>query len=155
MSTSAPSKTRDVTDVNVARRLINYSALIEEIVGRLATDGIADTKGLRATHGYNRAGRYLRIHAKFVLWVGVHLEAWRAWGVTPIWWQQNADSPESGIKGQLRQTLELFDDALEAQGMLFIPIRLTTGVERDRVIDDAAQQMRTIADRLLETFPGG
>lgn len=28
-----------------------------------------------------------------------------------------------------------------------------TGVERDRVIDDAVAQMTRIADRLLETFP--
>ena len=35
----------------------------------------------------------------------------------------------------------------------YIPIRLMTGVERNRVMDEAVAQMARIADSLLETFP--
>ena len=52
-----PLREDDVTDRNVARRLINYTGLIDEIVGRLKTDGIADTKNLGSSHGYDFAGR--------------------------------------------------------------------------------------------------
>ena len=41
------------------------------------------------------------------------------------------------------------DDAEETDSRLYIPIRLTTGSERDRVIDDAVRQMRSMADRFL------
>ena len=68
-----PLREDEVTDVNVARRLINYSDSIEEIVARLVTDGIASTKGLRPAHGYTSAGRYLGVHVKFGLWLGVDL----------------------------------------------------------------------------------
>jgi hypothetical protein len=145
----------EVTDVNVARRLINYSELIEEIVGRLVADGIASTKGVRPAHGYTSAGRYLRLHAKFGLWLGVDLEAWRHRGITPLWSEHNTSGSFSGLEGKLRQARQLFDDAHEADGWLYIPIRLTTGVERDRVIDDAVRQMRGMADRFLEAFPDG
>ena len=150
-----PLREDEVTDVNVARRLINYSDLIEEIVGRLVTDGIASTKGLRPTHSYTSAGRYLSVHAKFGLWLGVDLMAWRDWGITPLWSEHNTTDDFSGIEGKIRQAEPLFDDAHEADGWLYIPVRLTTGAERDRVIDGAVLQMRSIADKLLQGFPDG
>ena len=86
-----PLREDEVTDVNVARRLINYSDLIKEIVDRLVTDGIADTKDLRPSHSYTSAGRYLRLHAEFGVWLGVDLTAWRNWGITPIWWKHDTN----------------------------------------------------------------
>lgn len=147
-----PLLKEEVTNVNVAHRLINYSDLIEEIVGRLKTDGIASTKDLRPTHGWYSAGRYLRVHEKFGLWLGVDLKAWREWGITPIW-TCHGSKRFSGLKGRIRQAEELFSDSqIHANGDLYIPIRLTTGTEQDRVIDDAVQQMRSIADRFREEF---
>lgn len=150
-----PLREDEVTDVSVARRLVNYSELIEEIVDRLVAERVASTKGLRPTHGYTSAGRYLSVHAKFGLWLGVDLMAWRDWGITPIWSEHNTTTDFSGIEGKVRQAEQLFDYAHEADGWLYIPIRLTTGAERDRVIDDAVRQMRGIADRFLEAFPDG
>ncbi|MDE2756773.1 MAG: hypothetical protein OXI92_09530 [Acidobacteriota bacterium] len=150
-----PLREDEVTDVKVARRLINYSDLIEEIVGRLVADGIASTKGLRPTHSYTSAGRYLRVHGKFGLWLGVDLMAWRDWGITPIWSEHSTTADFSGIEGKVRQAERLFDNAHEAAGCLYIPVRLTTGADRDRVIDDAVRQMRSVADQLLEAFPAG
>ena len=150
-----PLREDEVTDVKVARRLINYSDLIEEIVGRLVTDGIASTKGLLPTHGYTSAGRYLRLHGKFGLWLGVDLKTWRDRGITPLWLHHNTTNDFSGIEGKVRQAEQLFDNAYEADGRLSIPVRLTTGAERDRVIDDAVRQLRSVAGRLLEAFPAG
>ena len=148
-----PLREDEVTGEDVARRLINYSGLIEEIAGCLVTDGIADTNGLRPTHSYTSAGRYLRMRAKFGLWLGVDLTAWRDWGITPVWSEHNTDDAFSGIQGKIRQAEKLFGDAQETDGQLYLPIRLTTGVERDRVIDDAVRQVCTIGDRFLEAFP--
>lgn len=52
---------------------------------------------------------------------------------------------------------ELFDDAqhYEDTGTLYIPIRLKTGVERDRVVDEAVEQMKWISETLLENFSDG
>ena len=150
-----PLQEDEVTDVNVARRLINYSDLIEEIVGRLVTDGIASITDLRPSHGFYSAGRYLRVHGKFGLWLGVDLKEWRDWDITPIWSVHNTTDDFSGIKGKVRQAEQLFDNAHEADDRLYVPVRLTTGADKDRVIADAVRQMRSVADRLLEAFPAG
>ena len=150
-----PLREDEVTDVNVARRLINYSGLIEEIVGRLVEDGIASTKGQGRSHGYTWMGRYLCLHGKFRLWLGVALWRWRYWGITPLWSEHNTSHSLSGLEGKVGQALQLFDNAHQVDGTLYIPIRLTTGVERDRVIDDAVRQMRDMADKFLDAFPDG
>ena len=156
-----PLHEEEVTGVNVARRLINYSDLIEEIVDRLVADGIAskqdrgDGKRLKPTHGWNSAGRYLCAHKRFGLWLGVDLEAWRDYEITPVWWELNPGDPFSGVQGKSLQPIRnMVDDVQETDaGQLRIPIRLTTGAERDRVIDDAVQQMRSIAGMFLKAFP--
>ena len=148
-----PLSEGEVTDMNVARRLINYSDLIEEITERVVADGIADTKGLRPSHSYHWAGRYLRVHAKFGLWMGVHLEAWRDYGITPIWSVHNTNDHFSGINGRIQQAEKLFDDAQDTDGHLHIPIRLTAGVERDKLIDDMVKRVHSIADTFLKAFP--
>lgn len=150
-----PLREDEVTDVNVARRLINYTGLIEEVAGRLVTDGVAETKGLRQGYSYTAAGRYLRLRSRFGVWLGVDLEGWRDRGITPIWLEQNTNDSWSGIEGKSRQAAKLFDEAHEADGQLHIPIRLATGAERDRVIDDAVLQLCNIADKLLQEFSDG
>ena len=144
----------EVTNIRVARRLVNYSQLIEEIVDHVIADGIASKKRLNPTHGYTTAGRYLRLHKRFGLWLGVDLEAWRDWGITPMWLKQHTKSPFAGVPGTTAdQNVSLFDEAQANKGVLYIPIRLKTGVERDDVIEDAARQMRSIAVRFLEVWP--
>lgn len=59
----------------------------------------------------------------------------------------------SGFGGRAQQAKELFPDAHEENGRLYVPVRLQTGVERDRVIDHAFRQILGTADTLLEAFP--
>ncbi|MCY4674462.1 MAG: hypothetical protein OXD43_11980 [Bacteroidetes bacterium] len=149
-----PLREDEVTDVRVARRLINYSQLIEEIVDRTIADGIATKKGLKPAHGYTTAGRYLRLYGKFGLWLGVDLKAWRDWGITPIWLKQYPRSPFAGVPGTTsHQNMSLFDEAQARKDLLYIPVRLKAGVGRDRVIDDAVRQMHSIAGRFLKAWP--
>lgn len=149
-----PLREDEVTNIGVARRLINYSQLIEEIVDHVIADGIASKKRLNPTHGYTTAGRYLKLHKRFGLWLGVDLEAWRDWGITPMWLKQHTGSSFAGVSGTTAdQNVSLFDEAQANKGVLYIPIRLKTGVERDDVIEDAARQMRSIAVRFLEVWP--
>ena len=147
-----PLREDEVTDVNIALRLINYSDLAREIVYALQGHDIADKKRLRATCGYYTAGSYLRLHKRFGLWLGVELKAWHAWGITPIWARLDTTSSFSGAEGRIRRVKKLFADAQDADGRLYVPIRLTRGVAGDRVIEDAVQQMHDIADALRSEF---
>ncbi|MDE0371171.1 MAG: hypothetical protein OXI73_01300, partial [Rhodospirillales bacterium] len=141
-ATEASPDAWPATDWCVARRMSNYTGLIDGITDRLVKTGVADTKGL------NRSGwgRHLQVRAKFGLWLGVDLHTWRDRGITPIW-------ASFYFGGRVRQAKELFPDAHEDKARLSIPVRLQAGVVRDRVIDDAFGQIRSIADTLLEEFP--
>ena len=150
-----PLRPDEVTDQETALRMMNYSGLIEEITQKLKDRRIADTTSLKTSHGYYTAGRYLRVYGKFGLWLGIELEVWRDAGITPLWWYSG--EPEFyGVAGHLETVLEHFDDVqhYEEDRQLYIPVRLKTGVERDRVVADAVAQMIQIADKLLEVFPG-
>ena len=150
-----PIRADELTDQEVAHRLVNYCGLIDDITQMLKDREIADTNNLRPTHGYYTAGRYLRVHGKFGLWLGVELEVWSDAGITPLWWRVD-ENEFSGVAGRLQTIRELFDDVqhYEDAGCLYIPIRLITGVERDRVVDEAAEQITRIADTLRDRFPG-
>ena len=148
-----PLHEEEVTGVNVARRLINYSDLVKEIIERAVADGFVSRQG--ESHFWYAAGRYLCAHKRFGLWLGVDLKAWRDYEITPVWWELNPGDPFSGVQGRSLQPIRnMVDDVQETDaGQLRIPIRLTTGAERDRVIDDAVQQMHSIAGMFLKAFP--
>lgn len=58
-------------------------------------------------------------------------------------------APSGNKVTELEKIRGLFEN-VEFGGVRYFPIRLKTGVERDRVIDDAVAQMKRIGDNLLE-----
>ena len=144
--TFLPLRADEPTDAGAAGRLLDYCGLIDEVTRRLVADPSWDTKGMRAS-GF---GRYLRVHERFALYLRVSFTAWRDHGITPLW------CTCFGVEGREQEVLESFDGAsVDDAGNPNIPIRLETGVERGRVIDHAADQMREIADHLLKVRPAG
>ena len=149
-----PLRVDELTSQETARRLVNYSDLIGDIVDKLKSHGVADTAKLNPVHGYYTAGRYLRLRGRFGMWLGVRLKEWREYGMTPLWLEiGNGDF--YGVTGQLKTIRELFPDVKldENSMLLYIPIHLKTDVERDCVVDEATAQIMQISDKLLETFP--
>ncbi len=136
-----PLRADEPTNSSAAARLLGYCGLIDAITKRLVKDDCWDTKGMRAT-GF---GRYLRVHERFDLHLRVGFSSWANHGITPLW----CSCP--GVEGRAREVQATFDGArVDEAGNPNIPIRLKTGVERGRVIDAAADQMRAIAGHLKE-----
>ena len=136
-----PLRADEPTDAGTAARLLNYCRLIDAIQETLVKEDCWDTKGMRAA-GF---GRYLRVHERFALHLRVSFTSWGNHGITPLW------CTCLGVEGREREVQASIDDAhVDAAGNPNIPIRLKTGVERGRVIDDAVKQMREIADHLLK-----
>ena len=147
-----PLREEETGDVRVARRLVNYLDLVEEIVKRLETDGAAKRQG--ASKSSYATGRWVLLHGRFSTWLGVDWQAWGYWGVTPFWSEHYVEGPNCGFQRQMRKARELFADSQEYNnGYLCVPIHLQSGVERARVVDDAVRQVRAIADKLREAFP--
>ena len=139
-----PLRDDEITDQEAVRRLISYIGLIDGIVNKLVEGGVADVRGLNRTATFDYIGRYFRMYGKFELWLAINFRVWRDHGITPLWlapWGSTVNEFET-IRG-------LFEN-VEFGGVRYFPIRLKTGVERDRVIDDAVAQMKRIADNLLE-----
>ncbi len=149
-----PIRADELTDQEKARRLVNYSDLIVEITQNLEDSGIADTNGLTYAHTLYSHGRYLRMHERFGLWLGIDYEVWRAAGVTPLWWKFH-NSDWTGVAGGFQIIRDHFEDEqfYEDGESLYIAIRLEAGVERDSVVREAVAQMTRIANDLLELFP--
>ena len=139
-ATFPPLRVDEPRDARAAARLLNYCGLIDEITGRLVADRDWTTQGLRAS-GF---GRHLHAHDRLELYLGVRFTLWRDSAITPLW------CTCFGLEGRLPEVQKCFDGARDEERALHIPIRLATGVERGRVIDHAAEQMRAIANRLLE-----
>ena len=137
-----PLRGDEPTDQRTPKRLLNYASLIDDIVKGLVEDGVADTSRLTAT-GW---GRYLKLQKRCVVSLRISLTAWRRFGITPLWCKilSGYEVSPGLLKGR-------FDGAREDdKGGLLVPIRVSTGVERDQVVSDAVVQMRDLA-RLLES----
>ena len=143
----------EVMNQEAARRLINYSDLFEAIIGELKRNGIADTKGFRVGRGPYHNGRFFSLGGpgKFQTWFGIELKEWRAAGISPLWcW---FGSTTGVVADHFKTIPELFKDVRPRSDGLYVPIRLKTGVEREKVVRDAVAQIERIADKVLKTIP--
>ncbi|MDE0282028.1 MAG: hypothetical protein OXN16_13290 [Gammaproteobacteria bacterium] len=150
-----PIRPDEVTDQKTARRLVNYCNLIGKVLDKLSNDESDVIRKLghgSYTHGI---GRYLKAHDRFEAWLGIPFDVWPDAGITPLWWRSSSNYPSSGVLGHLQIIRGHFNEAQyhEGTGNLFIPIRLQTGVEEDWVAQEAAEQIRGIADKLQELIP--
>lgn len=139
-----PLRDDEATDQEAVRRLISYIELIDGVVNKLVEDGFADVKGLNRTATFDYIGRYFRMYGKFELWLAINFRVWRDHGITPLWM-----APWGSTVGDFEKVRGLFEN-VEVGGVRYFPIRLKAGVERHRVIDHAAEQMKGIAGNLLE-----
>ncbi|MDE2835239.1 MAG: hypothetical protein OXM02_12080 [Bacteroidota bacterium] len=149
-----PFTESELTDVNVPRRILSYVELYDDIVARLRNDGVASTKGLRTAARGSRAGRYLKLHSRFTVWLGVNYSAWKNWGRSPMWltwWMKNCPSCIAQLPP--KRLASHFEGAKGNDSSLYIPIPLAVGADRSRVIEHAADQVRGIGRKLLELFP--
>ena len=143
-----PLREDEVTDQETARRLMNYIGLIDEVVYKLVDEGIADIDGYKSSATFDYFCRYFRMYGKFELSLNIVFKVWRNHGISPLWL-----FPQSRTVNAFETIFGNFTDVKIPNKGPSIPIRLKTGVERETVIEDAAAQIKRIADALLETIP--
>ena len=57
-----PLREDEISSATLARRLLNYTSLIDEVVGRLVADGLASIKKTGPVCDYTCVGRGVRLH---------------------------------------------------------------------------------------------
>ncbi len=144
-----PLRGEELSDVRIPSRTINYCRLVRPIVSELQSRGVARTKGLRPTHDWYHIGRYFSASHAFGCWLGVALVPWRDTGITPLWLRVHP-TPFSNLGEHYHRLDESFRDIQERGNAKYLPIRLRTGVERDDVIRDAADQVQDIVRKFEE-----
>ena len=132
----------------IPRRIQLFNQLIDDVVDRGCNEDWISVDGLRATPQRGGYGRYFRfkVDNRSVpvvpsdLFLCVHYDSWANKGDTPLWLLMkdnipiNANRPPSVI------------DYRQRGWRYGMPIRLLTGAERGRVLDDVIAQVKRIRE---------
>lgn len=100
----------------------------------------------RAWCGYIRIGPY-------VPWLGFDAKAWSQSGVSPLWIDfAPSYSPTTEIEDKLlRFSTATPQRCFDFAGQVSVPIFLTVGVEKQRIVKDAVRQIGELANELSPT----
>ena len=155
-----PLRPDEVTDSDMPRRILNYIELIDTIFDKLCNMGIADSRipgggGVNATATYHPPSidRYLYLlhgSGRSGALLGIPYTLWRdSGGITPLWLRFDTGFFPPGNFDNLDAVFDVFKDLRYGSSSKFLPIRLTFGVERERVIEDAVKQIQDIIAKLV------
>jgi hypothetical protein len=141
-----PATLRELTDMEVPRRLLAVADLVPEMCDRAIAAGVADGKGLRPTHFPYGGGRYLRIGMAGG-WVGVDHRHWARYGIGPLWITFGAN--EFGRGPAVLDALAAWvaaspPRAFGMDGAAVVPLRITPGATKDIVLDDLLAQLKEL-----------
>jgi hypothetical protein len=141
-----PATLRELTDMEVPRRLLAVADLVPEMCDRAIAAGIADGKGLRPTHFPYGSGRYIRIGVAGG-WVGVDHRHWARYGIGPLWITFGVT--EFGRGPAVLDALAAWvaaspPKAFSMDGSAVVPLRITPGATRDIVLDDLLAQLKEL-----------
>ena len=145
-----PAAMEELTNIEIPRRLLGLQDLVEQVCNRAIAGNIADSKGLRPTHFWHGAGRYLRIGAAGA-WVGIDHRLWAEYGIGPLW--VTFARTEFGRAGEVLQVISPWlssspPKAFDYDGMVAVPLRISPNATRDIVLDKLNDQIVALHDLL-------
>lgn len=136
---------------SLGRRVLQYYAIASELTDHLVSIGTADVTRLQSAHGTGYSGRYMYLRGN-AAFLGFSANYWSTEGMSPLWLQIIGESWKRATASVLVKQA-LFTAGIEfweRDKSVCVPIVLPTGVERDRVIAQARQQLSAIAAALPE-----
>jgi hypothetical protein len=138
-----PATLEELTNTEIPRRLIGLTELVQQVCDRAVAVKMADTKGLRPTHYWYGAGRYLRIGAAGA-WVGIDHRLWALYGIGPLWITFARTEYGRAVKVLDAIAPWLSSNPVRAfdwDGTAAIPLRIMPYATRDIVLDNINAQM--------------
>jgi len=145
-----PLRGDELTNLEMARRVINLSELPFDIVNGAAVKKLCSRDGVRETNYRHGSGARIRI-GKYTIWVGFDTKSWLRHGVSPIWiyFYPPPLNPTAEIQNQLiKFPTRSFQSSLDRYNGLLVPIVLEAGVEKDHIVEDAVHQLRELVEAL-------
>jgi len=157
-----PLNSSEISDQNIARRLVNYFNLRDEVLDRISKLSFIDTHGLTVSSSFSNEnsyfGRTIRLHGKFLMWYGIDFGIWIESGITPFWIcpiHSEGSSDWMNGKFDFESVCHIFSDMdiNTNYDYPYIPIRLKTGVDKEDILTDIVNQISYIADILKNHYP--
>ena len=132
----------------VPRLILNLDRLVDEVSSRIFTTDWADRDRMQK-RWEGGPFQYMTV-AGFSAWFGVNYRFWKQYEITPLWFgfQDSAWEKEEQILRSLKP-LRHKDPPQYFEEEGIIPIRLQTGIEYDKVVDDVVGQLADIGRLLL------
>jgi hypothetical protein len=137
-----PLRSEELTNQDMPRRIINFSNLPFSIIEKAVIQKLCIRK--TETNYRHGSGVYIEI-GEYTAWVGFDRVAWRSLGVSPVWVNFNCSScPIAEVRNKLAHfrssTPKLCFDSEDGR-FVMVPILLPSGVEQERIVEDAVQQI--------------
>jgi hypothetical protein len=149
-----PLRSGETGNLEIPRRIMDYRNLIDDIVQQLVDTSDASTSGLASAASYYSTGRYinLRKRGEFGSLLAVDFDFWRKSGHSPIWMKFNYTEFGRGNKAsELLSKTNLYIDYIEEYPKVVgTPILLTHSSDKQKVIQNCADQIRNITTILLD-----
>jgi hypothetical protein len=145
-----PLRGGELTNLDMARRIINFSDLAVEIAYKAESQGLCKRIKL-APYKYG-LGTYIQI-GEYRSWVGFDAFTWRRLGVSPIWvtfWPPTPTGEICERLGRFRnaESPRCFEMSNRSERWVAVPIYLTQGDEKELIIKDAVRQIKELRDEL-------
>ena len=143
-----PLRGEELTNLQMARRIINYSNLPFDIAGEAVRRGYCSRKGFRETPFRYGSGAYIRI-GPYNPWLGLEASIWSKFGVSSLWVVFYPTDPTAQIMEKLLRFRSATPQrCFDLEGEVLVPIFLTVGVEKHRIVEDAVRQIGELANEL-------
>ncbi len=148
----------DLTDQRIPAFVLQMTDVVQRTAARGVSEGFVSIDSLRASHSWERVGRYILLPASdgFGAWFGISFRRWQRYGSTPLW----VEFPDTGW-GRASEVADILEPWAEQGGLLTctdgglfcVAVALTAGEELDRVVRDAADQLEAISLQLAQGIP--
>ncbi|MEZ4441137.1 MAG: hypothetical protein R3B72_18705 [Polyangiaceae bacterium] len=141
-------------------RVHEFGRIVDDVAAQLCAEGIASTKGLRASGGNGYYGRSMLLNG-----VGVFLACdtrkWRAYAQTPLWISVFGPDWNKSNPGAVRRALAPLEHVspprmfMARDGFPTVPLHLPLGEERSVVVAAVLRQVLDVAALIRPLAVGG
>jgi hypothetical protein len=148
-----PIRSEELTS-DIAKRILQYCDLVDEVTEVLVNSGVASTKGLQKASWSGVTLRSMVIH-NHGCQLQFNSDLWNRYGRTPIWFgvkkivtNKNWTFPVEAKTKLISLELEEPSRLIHHENAIYVPLFVPTGVEKNDVMKSLLLQIQEIIDIL-------
>lgn len=153
-----PFQQEDLSNLETPRLVMALSDLADSIAKQAEADGAVLIGGLRPTHGWHFAGRYVMVAQRAGAWFGLSHAYWARHGLSPLWLEFAAVKKwdQWSARHLVREAVgDLLAGASpvgfeQSDGSLAFAVPVAVQVERDAAAQCGAKWLRDFGQRLID-----